>query len=446
MTNKITPPFEYFSDTKSNALEAGYIYIGISGLNPETNPISVYFDSDMTAPAHQPIRTLGGYPVNGETVSRLYFSENDYSIIVKDRNGQLVYSSLSGNHTSQSITAEDTDDSRTLAQWLADLSSNHIEDYIPDGHFRYWPAGGSISGRVRVELTNTGGFFVRANYSEDCTAYQVEDGASGGIRLQRNATNSGSSSLHYIIPFSSIALDPLRGQEVTLQAAIRKHADWTGTDVTMKIIYSEEPEQAIRASNGMYSNENVILGTLNITPDTSYPAAMHTITATIPTTAVNAAVVFDIPWSGTAGADDYIEIRQVNLGKIDRAFTPRVKAIDELKASADRNYQSSYPSGLPPASALQGGGSLSNIAVTDRVNYAVALSASLRPGFICPPTFYVHATEDAQDMEIYSSAADDSINALAFKLSTSGATITNNAVVVPGEVLTAHYAAISRGI
>lgn len=87
----ISPPFPIFSDSDGTALENGYIFIGVANLGPIGNPINVYWDAALTIPAAQPIRTLGGYPINNGTPARLYVS-SQYSIQVQNRNGSVVYS------------------------------------------------------------------------------------------------------------------------------------------------------------------------------------------------------------------------------------------------------------------------------------------------------------------------------------------------------------------
>lgn len=88
----IQPPFPTFSEADGSPLEDGYIWIGTANLNPITNPIAVFWDAALTQPAAQPIRTIGGYPVNNGTPARLYVN-SDYSIQVQNRNGSVVYSS-----------------------------------------------------------------------------------------------------------------------------------------------------------------------------------------------------------------------------------------------------------------------------------------------------------------------------------------------------------------
>lgn len=103
----IQPPYPAFAGADGLPLENGYIWIGTVNLSPQVNPIAVYWDSALTIPAVQPIRTLNGYPVYQGSPSRFYVA-SDYSIQVLDNKGSLVYTSLNGNVASGSVATNAT--------------------------------------------------------------------------------------------------------------------------------------------------------------------------------------------------------------------------------------------------------------------------------------------------------------------------------------------------
>jgi len=76
-------------------LNNGYVYIGTANLNPITNPISVYWDDALTQPAAQPLRTLNGFFSRSGTPARVYTSATNFSMVVNDNKGELVYSAMS---------------------------------------------------------------------------------------------------------------------------------------------------------------------------------------------------------------------------------------------------------------------------------------------------------------------------------------------------------------
>lgn len=85
-------PFNQYFDANGDPLDNGRLYFGTAGLDPETNPITVYWDEAATQPAAQPIRTRAGYPVrNGSTPARIYVNADDYSVTCRTSSGSLVF-------------------------------------------------------------------------------------------------------------------------------------------------------------------------------------------------------------------------------------------------------------------------------------------------------------------------------------------------------------------
>lgn len=96
MASFITSPYPVFFDKDGTPLENGSIYIGQPNLNPETSPVTVYWDEALTQPAAQPIRTLNGFASRAGTPSRFYIQGSFYSIMVRNRkDAQVYYSAVS---------------------------------------------------------------------------------------------------------------------------------------------------------------------------------------------------------------------------------------------------------------------------------------------------------------------------------------------------------------
>jgi len=90
----VSSPYKLFTDIDGNPLESGYIYIGTAGLNAEASPIQAYWDAALTAPAVQPIRTIGGHASRNGAAANIYVDASDYSVVVKNKNMTLTYSAL----------------------------------------------------------------------------------------------------------------------------------------------------------------------------------------------------------------------------------------------------------------------------------------------------------------------------------------------------------------
>lgn len=87
---EVLTPFTIITGTDGKPIDNGRVYIGTENLNPETNPVVVYWDIALTQPASQPLQTMAGYIVRAGTPGRLYCA-TDYSMSVRDRAGELVF-------------------------------------------------------------------------------------------------------------------------------------------------------------------------------------------------------------------------------------------------------------------------------------------------------------------------------------------------------------------
>ena len=91
----VTEPYPAYFNASGLPLDQGYIYIGQQNTNPMilANQIPVFWDSALSIPAAQPIRTSAGFPTYLGKAAR-FFVGQAYSITVLDKNQQLVFSDL----------------------------------------------------------------------------------------------------------------------------------------------------------------------------------------------------------------------------------------------------------------------------------------------------------------------------------------------------------------
>jgi hypothetical protein len=87
----IQVPFPVFQDRDGQPLDNGYIWIGVPNLNPQTNPVVAYYDEALTIVALQPLRTLNGYISRAGTPAQVYVDAVNFSILVQDSKGSMVY-------------------------------------------------------------------------------------------------------------------------------------------------------------------------------------------------------------------------------------------------------------------------------------------------------------------------------------------------------------------
>lgn len=86
---QVTGPYPIFTDLDGSPLDDGYLYIGDINQDPETNPIQVFWDSNLTIPATQPIRTSNGYAYRNGTPALLY-TGGQFSITIRNKRLEFV--------------------------------------------------------------------------------------------------------------------------------------------------------------------------------------------------------------------------------------------------------------------------------------------------------------------------------------------------------------------
>lgn len=112
-------PFAKYFDLDGLPLDGGSIYIGQPQQNPETAPITAYWDAAGTQPALQPIKTVNGFIVHNGAIANLY-TAGEYSITVRNRRGELVcYAPSSYDFDSGAILRKDLADSATTGKGAA---------------------------------------------------------------------------------------------------------------------------------------------------------------------------------------------------------------------------------------------------------------------------------------------------------------------------------------
>jgi hypothetical protein len=103
----IQVPFPVFQDRDGQPLDNGYVWIGVANLQPQTNPVVAYFDEALTIIAAQPLRTINGYISNAGTPAQIYVDGVNYSILVQDSKGSMVYSFPDGTGIDANLNACD---------------------------------------------------------------------------------------------------------------------------------------------------------------------------------------------------------------------------------------------------------------------------------------------------------------------------------------------------
>ena len=159
MANVIKAPYPMFFEEDGRPVEGGHVYIGVSGLNPISNPLACFYDEPMTIPAAaKDIRITGGY-ITYKGAPRNLYVPGDYSLLVQDKNGSTIYSSLAN-------TVENSDLLLTLPRGMLSRAMRVPDSYnfdeIVDSGLYSWTNGGTSNFPVGCAAADLYGLFVQA--------------------------------------------------------------------------------------------------------------------------------------------------------------------------------------------------------------------------------------------------------------------------------------------
>ena len=155
-------------------------------------------------------------------------------------------------------------------------------------------------------------------------------------RVARDSSNSSTGVIYYGSTLESASTVNLIGKTVTMSFNARKGANYTGSDLLgAYIVYGTGTDQNL--FSGLTGQTTVV--TSNVTLTTSFQR--FSITGTVSATATQMAVYFLYSPTGTAGANDYFEVDdvQLELGSVATTFTPAGGTLQGELAACQRYYE-----------------------------------------------------------------------------------------------------------
>jgi hypothetical protein len=201
--NLIKNPFIVFTDTDGKPLDAGFIYVGHPGLDAEFNQKSIYSDTALSTPLSQPIKTSGGIPSISGTATPFY-SDGDYSIKVKNKKGELVFSSLNENDR---LDAEFLTFVQSGAGAISRSGLEKAREVVSAADFGFLPTSSASTNQAAIEAAHAASktlFIPAGTYSLTGNFYAYREGHKiWGAGIGATIINITGSNPGFIIGNSS---------------------------------------------------------------------------------------------------------------------------------------------------------------------------------------------------------------------------------------------------
>ena len=205
---------------------------------------------------------------------------------------------------------------------------------VINGAFDIWQRGTSFG-------SHTGIFYTADRWSTQATNGFVSRQVSGlpgtqfALRIGRTAGQTTTAVRRVAQTVETASSVQFRNSQVTMSAYVRAGANYSGSVTTIRLISGTGTDQNLL--NGLTGESAIV--SQNTTLTTSWQR--FTFTATVPANSNQLGVDFYYTPSGTAGADDWIEIAgvQLELGSLPTPFRTHAPGIQAELAACQRYYQ-----------------------------------------------------------------------------------------------------------
>jgi hypothetical protein len=155
------------------------------------------------------------------------------------------------------------------------------------------------------------------------------------LRMQRNSGSTAVGAIYATQSFESINSIPYAGKAVTFSFYARVGANYSGASTFISQVRSgtgtdENLQSGYTGSNSFISNSTALTTTWT----------RYTYTGTVPTTATEMGILTGYTPSGTAGANDYVEMTgfQIDIGSVALPFRTNGATIQQELAACQRYY------------------------------------------------------------------------------------------------------------
>ena len=242
MSNTVTQPHPIFADIDGSPLNEGFIFIGESEKDPISFPVNVYWDSDLTELAEQPLRTKNGYIVNGDNQARIFTNVNNCSVSIRNKNNTIVLS-------------EQTFQQLAMAQKVQELIQNESD--------RATAAEANLNTSISNETS-------RATIAENALSTAITSetnravSAEAAIQTQVNTLGAGNRAyLTYAAMDADKASIPAKSKvTVTNDATSSNNGDWQwdGSTFTKSVYDPLQQAKNYADANPMFKSVAVVAG------------------------------------------------------------------------------------------------------------------------------------------------------------------------------------------
>jgi hypothetical protein len=230
-----------------------------------------------------------------------------------------------------------------------------FRNIIINGGFDIWQRGTSVA----IQSASSSAAYQADRWATyravaGSTQSQIASGLSGfqnAIRLQRDSGNTATNAIYLSQSFETSAISKVAGLPVVVSFYARAGANFSGSTLNVRLGVGTGTERDVIWSGGWTSYTEPLNQT--ITPTTSWQRFV--LYVTVPAGTTQAGLFFAWTPTGTAGANDYIDIDGVQVEQNYQPTPFEQRPIGTELALCQRYYETSYDLGTAPTTVTEVG-------------------------------------------------------------------------------------------
>lgn len=317
------PKFRAFDHSTGAPLASGMLETYYAGTS---TPAPTYTDATLTTANANPVIL----DANGE--ADVFVGTTVYKFILKNSAGTVQW----------------TEDNLSYGGSAQSISGNNA---LINSNFRFWQAGTSFLCPAALPVGAADGWTVESNFINDVTFSRQATGLVGStfcMRAQRNAASVNADSIYVAQALESTDSLQFQGQGITLSFWARAGANFSaaGGSLSVAIVFGGGTDESL-TNIGLFPTSVGSIATGKVLT-TSWQYFTFSSSSGF-SAATQIAAEFFYAATGTAGANDYFEITQVQLetSAFATPYSFGVYSAEERKVQ--RRYYKTFPQATVPA-------------------------------------------------------------------------------------------------
>jgi hypothetical protein len=261
-----------------------------------------------------------------------------------------------------------------------------------NGGMEIWQRGTSIAQAASLTAYTADGWYLK-NGANQASVVSRQSGLTNQsvycAQVQRNSGQTGTGTMYFACPLDVDELQKMRGQLLVLSFTASAGANWSPTSGTLTYtLYVGTGGITKRGASAFTGETTPITSSVNLTPGGGAGRTVSAVSSSVATNIGQAELQFNWAPTGTAGANDWVQIDDIQLEIMPANFvgTPIFERTDHAQdlARCYRHWNQTYEEGTAPGTVTSTAAlkSITNGAGTSAVSWQLPIEMRATPTYV----------------------------------------------------------------